>query len=159
MITISIRRTKGKAFSFGLYDELRYEGFVYVGQSLWDQKARRFVSSETPEFVAECIATYWKDYGIRRYRNCNEILILADAGESNEYRARMWKFKLYEQLATKFGMHVTVCHYPPEASKQMKPRRKHKLFSEISKNWKGTPLCLHPYLSTLNCNPRKFRDC
>ena len=113
MITISIRRTKGKAFSFGLYDELRYEGFVYVGQSLWDQKARRFVSSETPEFVAECIATYWKDYGIRRYRNCNEILILADAGESDEYRARMWKFKLYEQLATKFGMHVTVCHYPP----------------------------------------------
>ena len=133
-----IKYAKGKAFSFGIYDELRYEGFVYVGQSLWDKKTRRFVSSETPEFAAESVSRYWKDYGIRRYRNCNEILILADAGGSNGYRSRMWKFKIYEQLAIKFGLHVTVCHYPPGASK-WNPIE-HKLFSEISKNWKGTPL-------------------
>jgi len=86
---------KGKVFPYGLFDEMRYEGFVYVGQSLWNQKKRRFASSETPEFAAESIAKYWKDYGMRRYRNSNEILILADAGGSNGYRACMWKFKIY----------------------------------------------------------------
>jgi hypothetical protein len=129
---------KGKAFLYGLFDEQRYEGFVYVGQSLWDQEEKRFLSSETPEFAAESIAKYWRDYGIRRYPNCNEILILADAGGSNGYRSRMWKFAIYQQIATKFGMKVTVCHYPPGASK-WNPIE-HKLFSEISKNWKGTPL-------------------
>jgi hypothetical protein len=111
---------------------------VYVGQSLWDQGEKRFLSSETPEFAVESIANYWREYGIRRYPNSNEILILADAGGSNGYRSRMWKFKIYEQLATKFKMQVTVCHYPPGASK-WNPIE-HKLFSEISKNWKGTPL-------------------
>ena len=129
---------KGKVFPYGLFDELRYEGFVYVGQSLWDQKEKGFGSRETPEFAAESIAKYWKDYGIKRYQNSNEILILADAGGSNGYRPRMWKYKIYEQLATKYGMHVTVCHYPPGASKWN--HVEHKLFSEISKNWKGTPL-------------------
>lgn len=129
---------KGKVFPYGLFDELRYEGFVYVGQSLWDQKEKGFGSHETPEFAAESIARYWKDYGIKRYRNSNEILILADAGGSNGYRSRMWKYKIYEQLASKYGMHVTVCHYPPGASKWNPVE--HKLFSEISKNWKGTPL-------------------
>jgi hypothetical protein len=33
---------------------------------------------------------------------------------------------------------VTVCHYPPGASK-WNPIE-HRLFSEISKNWRGTPL-------------------
>jgi hypothetical protein len=32
---------KGKVFPYGLFDELRYEGFVYVGQSLWDQKEKK----------------------------------------------------------------------------------------------------------------------
>lgn len=129
---------KGKALPYGLFDEERNEGFVYIGQSLWDQEEKRFLSSETSEFAAESIANYWRDYGIRRYRDSNEILILADAGGSNGYRSRMWKLKIFEQLATKFGMQVTVCHYPPGASK-WNPIE-HKLFSEMSKNWMGTPL-------------------
>jgi len=133
-----IKYAKGKVFPYGLFDMLRYEGFVYVGQSLWDEKEKCFTSRETAEFAAESIARYWKDYGIKRYGDCNEMLILADAGGSNGYRSRMWKFTIYEQLATKFGMHVTVCHYPPGASKWNPVE--HKLFSEISKNWKGTPL-------------------
>ena len=32
----------GKVFPYGLFDELRYDGFVYVGQSLWDQKEKGF---------------------------------------------------------------------------------------------------------------------
>jgi hypothetical protein len=50
----------------------------------------------------------------------------------------MWKVKLQEILCEKYGFKVTVCHYPPGASK-WNPIE-HRLFSEISKNWRGTPL-------------------
>lgn len=67
-----------------------------------------------------------------------EILILADSGGSNGNRCRMWKFKLQEKLSSKDEVKITVCHYPPGASKWN--RIEHRLFSEISKNWRGVPL-------------------
>lgn len=128
----------GKAFPYGLLDYTSYEGFVYVGKSLWNKKKKKFTSSETPEFAAEVIARWWKDYGYKKYPNAKEILILVDAGGSNGYRPHMWKLTLFEKLCNKYGIKVTVCHYPPGASK-WNPIE-HKLFSEISKNWRGTPL-------------------
>jgi len=128
----------GKAFPYGIFDEGRYEGFVYVGQSLWDLKKKGFTSKDTPEFAADTIEKWWVDYGKKRYPGAKEILILADAGGSNGYRCRMWKFKLYEKLSKKHNIQVTVCHYPPGKSK-WNPIE-HKLFSEISKNWLGVPL-------------------
>lgn len=128
----------GKAIPYGLFDLTRYEGFAYVGQALWDQKNKKFTSSDTPEFAAESISRWWKDFGLRRYPKAKEILLLADAGGSNGYRLHMWKFKIFEQVASKMGMNVTVCHYPPGKSK-WNPIE-HRLFSEISKNWQGTPL-------------------
>ena len=41
-------------------------------------------------------------------------------------------------LCTLYGLRVTVCHYPPRASK-WNPIE-HRLFSQISKNWAGKPL-------------------
>jgi len=128
----------GKSFPYGILDDERNEGFVYVGQALWDKKKKKFTSSDTPEFAAECIAKWWKDYGQTRYPTADEILILADSGGSNGYRPYMWKVKLHELLCNKLGMKITVCHYPPGASK-WNPIE-HRLFSEISKNWQGTPL-------------------
>jgi len=128
----------GKASPYGLYDMVRNEGFVYVAQALWDKKNKRFTSKETPELAAESVARWWKDYGQRRYPDCKEILIFVDAGGSNGYRPHMWKLKLYQEVAVKLGLTVTVCHYPPGKSK-WNPIE-HKLFSEISKNWQGTPL-------------------
>jgi hypothetical protein len=128
----------GKAFPYGLFDERQKEGYVYVGQSPWDEKNKKFTSSETPEFAAENFARWWFDYGLKRYPTAKEILILVDAGGSNGYRSRMWKAKLYELLCVKYKLKVTICHYPPGASK-WNPIE-HRLFSEISKNWRGTPL-------------------
>ncbi len=128
----------GKVFPYGIYDEARNEGVVYVGQSLWDRKARRFTSKETPEFAAESLARWWKEFGMARYPGAKEILILADSGGSNGNRCRMWKFKLQEKLSSKDEVKITVCHYPPGASKWN--RIEHRLFSEISKNWRGVPL-------------------
>lgn len=128
----------GKAFPSGIYDLIRQEGFVYVGQSLWNNETRSFSSSETPEFAAENTMRWWKDYGIKRYPRATELLILVDSGGSNSYRSRVWKAKLQELLCQKYGLEVTICHYPAGASK-WNPIE-HRLFSEISKNWSGTPL-------------------
>ena len=128
----------GKAFPYGIFDEHRHEGFVYVGQSLWSREEKCFMSKETPEFAAEAVSRWWADYGKNRYPGAKEVLIMADAGGSNGYRCRMWKFTLHEILSTKYNIKVTICHYPPGKSK-WNPIE-HRLFSEISKNWKGTPL-------------------
>src|SRR5262245_6879755 len=45
---------------------------------------------------------------------------------------------LQEKLCDRFGLTVTVCHYPPGCSK-WNPIE-YRLFSEISKNWEGRPL-------------------
>ena len=71
-----------------------------------------------------------------------ELLILADSGGSNGARCRLWKCALQERLADRFGLAVTVCHYPTGASK-WNPIE-HRLFSEISKHWAGQPLVDYP---------------
>lgn len=128
----------GRAIPGGILDVQRYEGFVYVSQSLWDKKDNKFASSETSEFVVENITKWWKCYGKKTYSNSGKILILVDSGGANGYRSRMWKLKLSELFCNKYGMEATVCHYPSGASK-WNPIE-HRLFSEISKNWQGTPL-------------------
>lgn len=128
----------GRAIPGGIFDIQRYEGFVYVSQSLWDKKDNKFTSSETSEFVVENLTKWWESYGIKRYHPFNKILVLVDSGGANGYRSRMWKFKLSELFCSKYGMEATVCHYPTGASK-WNPIE-HRLFSEISKNWQGTPL-------------------
>ena len=65
------------------------------------------------------------------------LLITADAGGSNGYRVRAWKWHL-ARLAAETGLEITVCHYPPGTSKWNKIE--HRLFSFISMNWRGRPL-------------------
>jgi hypothetical protein len=64
-------------------------------------------------------------------------MVTADAGGSNGYRNRLWKKEL-AVLAAETGLAVTVCHYPPGTSKWNKVE--HRMFSFITKNWRGKPL-------------------
>lgn len=127
----------GKAVSYGIYDLFNNSGFVVIGQCLKEKKKNSFLSSDTPEFAVESIENWWLKQGIQQYSK-KELLILVDAGGSNGYRCHMWKIKIQEILCNRHNLKVTVCHYPPGASK-WNPIE-HRLFSEISKNWKGTPL-------------------
>jgi hypothetical protein len=67
-------------------------------------------------------------------------LITADAGGSNSCRYRVWKAEL-ARLAAEAGLTITVCHFPPGTSKWNKIE--HRLFSQITMNWRGRPLTSH----------------
>src|SRR5207302_8562069 len=65
------------------------------------------------------------------------LLITADGGGSNGSRVRLWKLEL-QRLADETGLAIAVSHFPPGTSKWNKIE--HRLFSFISKNWRGQPL-------------------
>jgi hypothetical protein len=117
----------GIAIPYGVYDLLANRGSVFVG-----------ISHDTPAFAAHSIAGWWQQEGARRYRHAGKLLILADSGGSNGYRCRAWKMELQTKLANRFGLTLTVAHYPAGTSK-WNPIE-HRLFSEISKNWAAEPL-------------------
>jgi len=117
----------GLATPYGIYDVLDNRGWVFVG-----------MSHDTPEFAVDNIAGWWRSAGRKNYPDAEELLILADSGGSNGAKVRAWKVALQEELVDRFGVPVTVCHYPTGASK-WNPIE-HRLFSEISKHWAGQPL-------------------
>jgi Rhodopirellula transposase DDE domain len=80
---------------------------------------------------------FWS--GQAAFPTATQLLILADAGGSNSYRARLWKERLQAVLCDRLGLQVTVCHFPPGTSK-WNPIE-HRLFSFISGNCAGMPLC------------------
>lgn len=116
-----------RATPYGLYDVLAGRGHICVG-----------ISSDTAAFAAEAIGTWWSRYGCKRYRGADELLILADGGGSNGHRPRLWKTSLQKRIADRYGLHVTVCHYPTGASKWNPVE--HRLFGPVSINWAGQPL-------------------
>lgn len=65
------------------------------------------------------------------------LLIEADGGGSNGSTSRRFKLRLQE-FADETGLAVTVCHYPPGASKWNPVE--HKLFSQITATWAGVVL-------------------
>jgi len=96
------------------------------------------VSHNTPAFAVSVIAKWWQEEGRAAYPGKTHLLILADGGGANGCRVAAWKLNVQEKLCDRFGIRVTVCHYPPGCSKRNPVER--RLFSEISKNWEGKPL-------------------
>ena len=116
----------GKATPYGVYDIMKNAGFVNVG-----------ISSDTAEFAVESIKKWWYEMGRAAYPQAERIYITADSGGSNGVRVKLWKVKLQE-LSNELGLTLKVSHFPPGTSKWNKIE--HRLFSFISKNWRGKPL-------------------
>jgi hypothetical protein len=116
----------GKATPYGVYDIFKNEGFVNVG-----------ISKDTAEFAVGSIRKWWNMIGCKGYPDTKEMLLTADSGGSNGYRVRLWKAEL-QILANELRKKITVVHFPPGTSKWNKVE--HRLFSFISKNWRGQPL-------------------
>jgi hypothetical protein len=117
----------GVLIPFGIFDLLHNRAHVYGG-----------TSSETSQFIVEALSRWWIDVGQYDFLGQTELLILCDSGGANGYRRRRWKWELQTQFADRFGLTVTICHYPPGTSK-WNPIE-HRLFSFISLNWAGEPL-------------------
>lgn len=116
-----------RAYPYGIYDLGRNTGFVNVG-----------TDHDTGAFAVASIRGWWRHEGRLLYPDARKLLITADGGGSNGYRLRLWKMEL-QRMADSTGLSITVCHFPPGTSKWNKVE--HRLFSFISSNWRGEPLC------------------
>jgi Rhodopirellula transposase DDE domain len=128
----------GKAIPYGVYDLSENQGWVSVG-----------IDHDTARFATEAIRRWWKKMGSKRYRDARELLITADGGGSNGSRCRLWKVALQE-LSVKLAMPVHVRHFPPGTSKWNKIE--HRMFSHITRNWRGRPLQSHEVIIQLIAN-------
>ena len=117
---------EGKITPYGIYDITHNLGWVNVG-----------VDKDTSEFAVQSIRNWWYKMGSELYGDSKELLICADGGGSNGSRVRLWKQEL-QKLSSEARLKITVCHFPPGTSKWNKIE--HRLFSYISKNWRGRPL-------------------
>jgi hypothetical protein len=121
-----IDKELGKVAPYGVYDLTRNDGWVSVG-----------IDHDTAAFAVATIDRWWRKMGCPAYAEASELLITADSGGSNSSRNRLWKVEL-QKLANRTGMAITVCHFPPGTSKWNKIE--HRMFSFITKNWRGKPL-------------------
>ena len=121
-----IDKELGKVAPYGVYDLTRNNGWVSVG-----------IDHDTAAFAVTTIRQWWRKMGRPAYSKASHLLITADSGGSNGARNRLWKVEL-QKMATRTGLSITVCHFPPGTSKWNKIE--HRMFSFITKNWRGKPL-------------------
>ncbi len=119
----------GRAVPYGVYDLSANAGWVNVG-----------TDADTGQFAVESIRRWWQQIGQAAYPDATRLLITADAGGSNGSRLRLWKVEL-ARLAEELGLQISVSHLPPGTSKWN--RIEHRLFAQISMNWRGRPLTSH----------------
>ena len=125
----------GKAIPYGIYDVSANTGWVTVG-----------TDHDTSAFAVATLRRWWETLGRSRYPTADRLLICADGGGSNGSRVRAWKVEL-AAFAADTGLQVTVCHLPPGTSKWNKIE--HRLFSQITMNWRGRPLKTHQVIVDL----------
>jgi hypothetical protein len=125
----------GKAIPYGVYDIADDSAMVSVG-----------IDHDTAQFSVAAIQAWWQQLGQARYPSATRLVITADCGGSNGNRTRLWKTEL-QRLSDLTGLQITVCHFPPGTSKWNKIE--HRLFSFISKNWRGQPLASYEVIINL----------
>jgi len=119
----------GHAIPYGIYDVAANTGFVSVG-----------TDHNTAALAVESIRRWWNLIGKDAYPAAARLLVTCDAGGSNGWRNRAWKAGI-AALAQETGLEITVCHFPPGTSKWN--QIEHRLFSQITLNWRGRPLTSH----------------
>ncbi len=116
----------GKAAPYGVYDIFNNEGYVNIG-----------ISADTAMFAVNSIRNWWYHMGAERFPDAKRIFITADGGGSNGCRCKLWKTEL-QKLANELHLVIEVSHFPLGTSKWNKIE--HRMFSQISKNWRAKPL-------------------
>ena len=135
-----IDQNTGKVIPYGVYDITQNQGWVSVG-----------IDHDTAQFAVATIRQWWYSMGQALYPEAEELMITADCGGSNSYRAKLWKWEL-QQLANSLGLTLHICHFPPGTSKWNKIE--HRLFSQITENWRGRPLVSREVVVNLIANTK-----
>lgn len=135
-----IDKKLGKVAPYGVYDIGKNKGWVSVG-----------ISGDTAAFAVNSIRGWWYAMGKKLYQNSEKIFITADCGGSNGNRVRLWKIEL-QKLSNELNVEIHVSHFPPGTSKWNKIE--HKMFSYISRNWRGRPLLSRETVVNLIANTR-----
>jgi len=120
-----VDKTNGKAAPYGVYD-IGNRGWVSVG-----------ISSDTASFAVSSIVSWWEGEGKELYPSSKRIYINADGGGSKGSRNKLWKEEL-QKFSNQHNLEIHVSHFPPGTSKWNKIE--HRLFSQISLNWRAKPL-------------------
>ncbi|MBI5593840.1 MAG: ISAzo13 family transposase [Deltaproteobacteria bacterium] len=127
-----------KGIPYGVFDVTNNRGWVSVG-----------TDHDTSQFAVNTIRQWWYQMGQHAYPRADKILITADGGGSNGSRNRLWKYEL-QRFVDETKIAVTVCHFPPGTSKWNKIE--HRMFSHITKNWRGRPITSHEVMVNLIAN-------
>src|SRR5262249_57198047 len=93
----------------------------------------------------------WRRMGQPLEPGAAAALITADGGGRNGCRNGLWKVAL-QRLADELGLVITVCHLPPGTSKWNKIE--HRLFSQITINWRGRPPTSHEVIVNVIADTR-----
>lgn len=125
----------GKGVPYGVYDMTCNQGWVSVG-----------TDHDTAQFAVNTIRQWWLQMGKDTYPYAEELMVTADGGGSNGSRNRLWKREL-QRFADETKLVISVCHFPPGTSKWNKIE--HRMFSFITKNWRGRPLTSHEVVVNL----------
>lgn len=96
---------EGKVIPHGIYDIQANIGYISIGND-----------TESADFIVDNLLWWWTEYGIHRYPNAKNVLLLCDSGGGNSYRHHIFKDRLLK-LASKIGLSIIVAHYPPYSSK------------------------------------------
>lgn len=126
---------EGTVVPHGIYDLKTGNAWINIG-----------TTHETAEFLCDSLGLWWKNYGKAAYPQAQEILIFCDAGGANSWRINVFKVEL-QKLCNVIGIKVTICHYPPYASK-WNPIE-HRVFPHVSRAMEGVILESHEQVQSL----------
>ena len=113
----------GEAAPHGMYDAVADEGFVSAG-----------ISADTAQFAVNSVCSWWNEMGREKYPAADKLLLTVNSGGR---RNRLWETEL-QKFAGEARLDIAVCHFLPGISKWNKIEQ--RLFSQITKNWRGRPL-------------------
>ena len=135
-----LSEAEGVAVPYGVYDMKENIGWVNIG-----------ITKDTAEFAVQSIRNWWYRMGIYYHNHAESLLITADGGGSNSSKGKLWKYEL-QKFSNETGLTIEIVHFPPGTSKWNKIE--HRLFSYISKNWRGKPLVSYQIIVSLIASTR-----
>ena len=118
----------GRAVPYGVYDMTANDGWVNVG-----------TDADTGAFAVESIRRWWEKMGQDAYPHATRLLITADAGGSNAARCGCGRWSWPGSRRTRPGDQRVAL---PAGDLEWN-RIEHRLFAQISMNWRGRPLTSH----------------